>query len=377
MPVFDDMMAAARGDEALEGAPSQTPVLVARRCVRALHQASGCMKCAEACPERALSVKLRSVAVDAAACTGCGACAAHCPAEALYMRSPGAARKQAFLALARQAGTLSIACGEAAGDARRMADMTTACLGTLDMSLPAAMAADRAKDAFTLHVVHGDCARCARRGGCANPVKAIEAWRATLSQLAPRAALEIHAAPKSVDTGRRRFWGRLLQKAELGLEADEPFDEASLAWLESVPLRTVPPGRGRWLEALKKVRADEPEALSAMMAAPGRPRFAAPRIDHEACTACGLCAAVCPSGALAEEKSADLTLMKATPSKCIACGLCADICFRHAVTILPLRHPEAALDENPVVVFARRAEAPDAVWEEKLRTMIKAPVYRT
>lgn len=108
-----------------------------------------------------------------------------------------------------------------------MADMTTACLGTLDMSLPAAIAADRAKDAFTLHVVHGDCARCARRGGCANPLKAIEAWRATLSQLAPRAALEIHAAPKSVDTGRRRFWGRLLQKAELGLEADEPFDEAS------------------------------------------------------------------------------------------------------------------------------------------------------
>lgn len=377
MPVFDDMMAAARGDAVLEGAPAQAPVLVARRCVRALHQASGCTKCEEVCPARAVSLKPRSVVVDAAACTGCGACAANCPAEALYMRTPGAARLQAFLDHARQAETLSIACGEAEAQAGRMADLTTACLATLDMSLPASIAADRAKDAFTLHVLHGDCERCARRGRCANPVKAIEAWRVTLSQLAPRAALEIHAAPKSVDTGRRRFWERLLGKAELKVEAEVPFDEASLAWLESVPLCTVPPSRGRWLEALRKVRDHEPDALPALMAAPGCPRLTAPRIDHEACTACGLCASVCPSGALMEEKSAELTLMRATPSMCTACGLCADICFKHAVTILPLQHPEAALDEKPVVVFARRTEAPDAVWEEKLRSMIKAPVYRT
>ena len=34
MPVFEEMMAAARGDGVLDGAPAGAPVLVARRCIR-------------------------------------------------------------------------------------------------------------------------------------------------------------------------------------------------------------------------------------------------------------------------------------------------------------------------------------------------------
>ena len=94
MPVFEEMMAAARGDGVLDGAPAGAPVLVARRCVRRLHQASSCTKCAEACPVHAVSVKSRSVEIDAASCTGCGACSAVCPAEALYMRTPGASQEK-------------------------------------------------------------------------------------------------------------------------------------------------------------------------------------------------------------------------------------------------------------------------------------------
>lgn len=141
MPVFEEMMAAARGDGVLDGAPAGAPVLVARRCVRRLHQASSCTKCAEACPVHAVSVKSRSVEIDAASCTGCGACSAVCPAEALYMRTPGASQERAFLERLKDADMLSIACAEAAGEARRMADLTTACLGTMDMSPVASLAA--------------------------------------------------------------------------------------------------------------------------------------------------------------------------------------------------------------------------------------------
>lgn len=380
MPVFDDMMAAARGDGALEGAPAGAPVLVARRCVRMLHQASSCTKCTEACPVHAISVKSRNVEVDAASCTGCGACSAACPAEALYMRTLGAAQEKAFLERSKDADTLSIACAEAAGEARRMADLTMACLRTMDMSLIASFAARASGGARALHVIHGNCSRCARKNAASNPLDRIKGWQAPLSRIAPEITLALHAAPKAVDTGRRQFWGRLLRKAELGAGENVPLDEASLAWLETVPLRTLPPARKRWLEALKSVREAGPEALSAMMEAPGRPAFAAPKIDNGVCTACGLCPTVCPSAALEEEKLNGVALMKVTAAKCIGCGLCADICFRHAVQILPVRHLEEALDEKPVVIFARRAESVDsaeAVWEDKLKTMISAPVYRT
>ena len=72
--------------------------------------------------------------------------------------------------------------------------------------------------------------------------------------------------------------------------------------------------------------------------------------------------------------------MKVRPSKCIGCGLCVDICFRNAVQTLPVRHPEESLDEKPVVIYAGRAgsgDSPEAVWEDKLKTMISATVYRT
>ena len=48
--------------------------------------------------------------------------------------------------------------------------------------------------------------------------------------------------------------------------------------------------------------------------------------------------------------------------------------------MLPVRHPEESLDEKPVVIYAGRAgsgDSPEAVWEDKLQTMISAPVYRT
>ena len=379
MPVFEEMMAAARGDGVLDGAPAGAPVLVARRCVRRLHQASSCTKCAEACPVHVVSVKSRSVEIDAASCTGCGACSAVCPAEALYMRTPGASQERAFLERLKDADMLSIACAEAAGEARRMADLTTACLGTMDMS-PVASLAARTGGACTLHVIHGDCRRCARRGVSSDPLERMRRWEAVLSRVAPEITQEIHAAPKSVDTGRRQFWGRLLRKAELDAGENIPFDEASLAWLETVPLRTVPPARGRWLEALKSARKKGTEALSGMMEAPGRPGFWAPRIDNEACKACGLCPTVCPTAALEDEKLNGITLTKVTPSKCIGCGLCVDICFRNAVQMLPVRHPEESLDEKPVVIYAGRAgsgDSPEAVWEDKLKTMISAPVYRT
>lgn len=55
-----------------------------------------------------------------------------------------------------------------------------------------------------------------------------------------------------------------------------------------------------------------------------------PQIDHERCTACALCAAVCDSGSLQVQGSyAALTL----PELCDQCGLCAEVCPEEAIEL--------------------------------------------
>ena len=48
-----------------------------------------CASCADACPERAISLPRQGrggeIAVDASACTGCGACVAVCPTQAVSL----------------------------------------------------------------------------------------------------------------------------------------------------------------------------------------------------------------------------------------------------------------------------------------------------
>lgn len=46
--------------------------------------------------------------------------------------------------------------------------------------------------------------------------------------------------------------------------------------------------------------------------------------DDESCIECGLCTALCPTGALAVEKSARRVLFDT--DKCTACGMCTRVC---------------------------------------------------
>ncbi len=59
------------------------------------------------------------------------------------------------------------------------------------------------------------------------------------------------------------------------------------------------------------------------------------KLDHEACTGCGLCVDRCQFGAIIvqDEKAA------VDVGKCFGCGLCASGCPEHAVTLVCIREP--------------------------------------
>lgn len=55
-----------------------------------------------------------------------------------------------------------------------------------------------------------------------------------------------------------------------------------------------------------------------------------PTVDERACTGCGDCVAVCPTGCL--EMGPTLPWLP-RPADCVSCGLCVVICPADAVTI--------------------------------------------
>ena len=255
-----------------------------------------CHRCADICPQKAIT----DHGIDTERCDGCGLCSAVCPAAAVIAPEDYAGA----LAKAEKLQPQVLMCEKAGAEG-------APCLGFLNRRLLWAMAWEK-----------GLCLDISQCQSCRPAVydwllREIDACDAALQKAGrpPIRLVHVKAGTKPKKpvkkVERRNFFSALFRStteslqeiAEAQMEHTYVFDGA--AWLKN--------------------RQTEPNDL-----------FYGLQVQ-DGCTACGLCAAVCPMQALtvqrgAGEKKGSIHFQ---PGSCTDCGLCTAHCPVQVISVLP------------------------------------------
>ncbi|MDR3543787.1 MAG: 4Fe-4S binding protein [Desulfosporosinus sp.] len=283
--------------------------------------AHACRLCIESCPHQAISEYRQ---LEAKHCTECGACMAVCPSDGFVDRTLD--KLHDYLVEAKK---IVLNCPQAIPSGFEIP-----CLGILDRdSWMILMLLAKEKP---VTIITGVCAECEDRQACAASVQTFKQvhvdWpehAAVRIQVRPdKEAVEQEsivvpppaAVPGVEMTGWRQRSREKLEEWLPNLAADETY--------------SIPKYRQWLMEVLAKTFD-------------GKIPFRALSVA-DSCTSCGVCAAICPQGALQkrevmnsepedpekEDKIASLRLIL-EPQKCVHCGRCVETCRPKALSFSP------------------------------------------
>lgn len=324
-------------------APSATiqPVL----CTRFRTPKADCTLCADLCPAGAITLSGAGPEIGPA-CLNCGICYAVCPTDAFGRKQGG--DEEILAGLDRLEGKKScrISCRRGDSDA----DLLVSCLGRLTEAL--LLQPLHASPDIKLEIVQPACAECPM----ANSISLFANLLARVGHLydlvgAGRERISVTRIPlgplrngAAEETGsRREFLGALREQAANVMTSALPLISED----ESGPVATGrerPANRKREallgsLRTLAEKRKAQPLSVSA-----GESMTAELAINS-CCTACGVCAAVCPAGALTQENIGPSIVISFQAALCVNCGVCAKVCG------------PGAIEENKTVVLSTILDA--------------------
>ena len=348
MPNLKDIIDVA---QALE---SKAVRVVADRCVVVRNRHASCRRCIKACPADAITVRNNELTLDSHACVSCGACTTVCPVEALVPLDPTDA--DLATGAARSAGALDgcavIACARIAskdlGDPSKYTIVP--CMARVDEGMLVELAA---AGVARIMLVDGTCRTCKYRATEPGVDETVDQARRLIVAMGgsteveranafpPEALLEDRASLYGQE--RRGFFSRSTRRArEASVKTAEvmvfkEFEERMPSLKER--LGVTASGAMPWLSAQRRERLmDSLDQIGAPTCDTiDARRFGTVSIDEEKCSACGMCAVFCPTGALkkSDERPADGvgSYLEFQAFDCVNCGMCADVCMKKCLTV--------------------------------------------
>ncbi|HIT44780.1 MAG TPA: 4Fe-4S binding protein [Candidatus Aphodovivens excrementavium] len=365
MPNLKDIIDVA---QALE---SKAVRVVADRCVVVRNRNASCRRCVKACPADAITVRGNDLTLDNHACVSCGACTVVCPVEALVPLDPTDADLAAGAARSASAldGTAVIACARMAakdvGDPSKYAMVP--CMARVDEVLLVELAAAGIERVV---LVDGTCRTCKYRDTSAGVDEAVAQAQALIaaqggsaiieraSEFPAQAVLEDKASLYGQE--RRGFFTRSTKRArEASVKTAEvmvfkEFEQRMPSLRER--LGVTASGAMPWLTAQRRERLmDSLDQIGTPVQDTVSSRqFATVSIDEEKCSACGMCAVFCPTGALkkSDEKPEDGvgSYLEFQAFDCVNCRVCADVCMKKCLKTSTEVSTEELFDFEPRLI---------------------------
>ncbi len=279
-----------------------------------------CKLCIEICPHQAIS-EFRQL--EGKQCTECGACMAVCPSDGFVDRKLDKLHDVLF-----EEQDIVLNCPQASPRGFEIP-----CLGMLNRD--GWMTLMLLAEEKSVTIMTGVCAECEDRQACANSVKAFKQVHADWPDHAP-IRIQVRPDGETVEPEFKEGPKAAVPSVNLTGWKQKGRDKIE-EWLPSLAAEdtyTVPKYRQWLIEALEK-KIDKKIPFRALTIA-------------DSCTSCGVCAAICPQGALQkqeimnsdqnledptkEDKIASLRLIL-EPEKCVQCGRCVEICRPQALSL--------------------------------------------
>jgi len=296
--------------------------LDAARCVRAQDKLATCDQCVRACPVDALRLGA-PIALAEKICVACGVCLRVCPVDA-FTGDDGVTDLLNWLTRLH-AQAVELVCSRHPNPAKGQNENTivlraNTCLAALGSSVYLRLLSQVSSVAVRMDA----CTECSLARVQPFITDALEPAR----QFFPERVVAITEKPanpktrpvydaKSPPVSRRDFF-RVL--------TGESVRAATVAFAsESTRTSAVPRERQRVIHALKHLTLADPNVPAAFT---GAIRL---RADDK-CTACGVCARACPTGALKFSATENNTYqLTCSVAQCTDCGVCLDVCEPQAL----------------------------------------------
>ncbi len=352
-----------------------TITLHPKRCMNSRFRQIGCTRCADTCPaDGAITVTLGAPAINNDACAHCGLCLHNCPTGA-FSRPDPTLRRLFTVAESIPVPEIDLICPQhptpnIGGAAATI--FTKRCLAALS---PAHLLPLTRLDK-QIRLDDSPCADCpigSVQPSIAESVSKANAWAEILPEHTPltlhsqqpadappqkRVLVDIDRPPLS----RRGFFQSITQlgKESVGAAlAEDPVDPSTLGRTVPVSERLphfVPPQRAQILGVLDAdISMDDDTATAPLpLATESDLPVVNVVVDAAACTACGLCARFCPTGAVAFLSDESRFALAFYSALCLGeeCSICDLACPETAITLHPVAPSAGVVSKKPRYIAA-------------------------